>query len=230
MDWNRALFVVGALGLAAYTCLSAYLAATLIRQGERLPNLLLHPLELAGRLGFVGICLLLGWLSGLPPAQLGWTPASWAADVAIGILAAAVLQEANHRGTRWALARYGRRAYTPAVLRALLPRGRREWMLTPFTLLPAALAEELLFRSLLIGGFSLYLSPWLLAVFFAAVFGLAHLPQGRLGVVGAGALGLCLSLLFLWRWSIVACTVAHYGVNLVQLVRAPEELAWFDES
>ncbi len=229
MEWNRVLFVAGALALTAYTCFSAYLAAALIRQGELLPNPLLHPLELAGRFGFIGSCLLLGWLSGLPAAQLGWRPTNWAADVAIGILAAAVLQEANHRGSCWALRRFGRRAYATTVMRAMLPRGRREWALTPFALLPAALAEELLFRGLLIGGLSVYLSPWLLAFFFAAVFGLAHLPQGRLGVVGAGALGLCLSLLFLWRWSVVACTVAHYGVNFVQLVRAPAELAWLEE-
>ena len=57
-----------------------------------------------------------------------------------------------------------------------------------------------------------------------------HWPQGRLGVVGAAALGLALSLLFLWRWSVIACTVAHFLVNLVQLVRGRQELAWFEQA
>ena len=87
----------------------------------------------------------------------------------------------------------------------------------------------MLFRSLAIGGFSPYAPALLLTVLFAVAFGLAHLPQGRLGIVGAGALGLLLGLLFLWRWSVVACVVAHYLVNLVQLVRGHQELAWFEQ-
>ena len=223
-----ALFVAGSLALAALVCANAYLAADLVRRGGELPNVLLHPVEVAGRLGFVGACALLAWASGLPARQFGLGAGSPFEDILLGVVAAVLLQQANHAGSRWAARRFGPRVYAPAFLRATLPKSRRQWVLAPLVLLPAALAEEALFRGLLVGGLSAYVSPWLLAVVFSLVFGLAHLPQGRLGVLGASALGLCLSLLFLWRWSIVACTVAHYGVNLAQLVRAEEELRWFE--
>lgn len=228
MDWQVAVFFVGTLLLLAFVWLNAYLGAALLRQAELSHNPLLHPLELGARFIFIALCLLLGWLSGQSPERLGWRWEGLPADILIGLVAGGVLQEVNHRSTRWAISRFGRRIYDPALLRAMLPRTRREWWLAAAALLPAALAEEMLFRSLAVGGFSAYAPALLLALLFAAAFGLAHLPQGRLGVFGAGALGLLLGLLFVWRWSVVACTVAHYVVNLVQLVRGREELAWLE--
>ena len=152
------------------------------------------------------------------------------ADIAVGLLAVLILQEINHRSTKWAIGVFGPGVYRPELLGNILPRSRRQWILAPLALIPAALVEELLFRSLAIGGLSLWVDPVVLAVVFSVVFGAAHLPQGRLGVVGAGSMGLALSALFLWRWSMLACLVAHYGVNLVQLVRGRSELAWFGQA
>lgn len=230
MDWRFALFVVGTVALVGFVGLNAYLTADLLRR-VRLPyNPLLHPTELVARFGFIAACLGLGWLSRLSPAQLGWSEPSLLVDLAVGLGAAAVLQEINHQGTAWAIKVWGRQIYSPTILQAILPRDRNQWIMAPLALLPAALAEELLFRSLVVGGFSVFASPWLLALAFSAAFGLAHLPQGRLGVAGAAILGFFLSLLFIWRWSIVACTVAHFGVNFVQLVRARDEERWLAQS
>ncbi|MHB1007157.1 MAG: CPBP family glutamic-type intramembrane protease [Chloroflexota bacterium] len=230
MDLRSLFFVAGTLVLLGFVWLNAYLGAALLRQTELRHNPLLHPLEVGARFVFVFLCLLLGWLSGLSPVELGWRLDGWPAEALAGLLVGVVLQEINHWSTRWAVERFGWEIYDPALLRAMLPRGGRERWLAAGALLPAALAEEMLFRSLAVGGFSYYVPALLLTVLFAIAFGLAHLPQGRLGVVGAGALGLLLGLLFLWRWSVIACTVAHYVVNLVQLWRGREELAWFERT
>ncbi len=226
MNWGWGGFVAGSLALVIFLCLNAYLAARLLQRGELNYNPLLHPLENVGRVVFIGLCLLLGWLSGLSFERLAWTDPAPLANAAIGLLAAGVLQELNHQGTRWIVRARGRDAYSPGMLQAMLPHSGREWGLSVAALLPAAFGEELLFRSLLLGGFSVFANPWALAAVFAFLFGLVHLPQGRWGIVGASLLGFALSALFIWRWSLVACTLAHYGINLAQLVRAEGELRW----
>jgi uncharacterized protein len=228
MDWRDVLFLIGTLFLVAFVCANAFLAARLLREARSLPNFLLHPAEMLARLAFVAICLALAWLSDLPPEQLGWRETHLAQNLALGALAGLVLQEVNHRSTKWAVRRFGHGIYNPGFLRGMVPRSRQEWFLAPLALFPAALAEELLFRSLVIGGFSVWLDPLLLALLFSALFGLAHAPQGRLGIAGAGILGFTLSLLFLWRWSLLTCLIANYLVNLIQLLRAPGELRWLD--
>ena len=228
MAWGLASFVAGTLSMVAFICLNAYAAARLLRRGGLPYNPLLSPFENAGRLAVIGVCLLLGLISGLPAAMLGWVERSPLTNLLIGAGAALVLQEMNYRGTRLVVRKLGPESYSPAFLRALLPKSRRQWVTAGLALLPAALAEELLFRSLAVGGFSYFLDPWALAIIFAALFGLAHLPQGRLGVVGSALLGFLLGALFIWRGSLLACTVAHYGVNLAQLARGEDELRWLE--
>lgn len=228
MQWTDVVLVIGALGLVAFVCLNAFVAARVLREGDLPFNLLLHPVEVVARFGFVAICLLLAWLSGLSPEQLGLWGEGVLANVAIGVAVGLLLQEANHRSTKWAVATFGAGIYRRELLCNILPTERREWVLALLAFFPAALAEELLFRVLAIGAFSVWVNPLLLAVVFSGIFGLAHWPQGKLGVVGAGVLGLTLNLLFIWRWSVVACTAAHYVVNVAQLLRAPAELRWLD--
>jgi len=72
---------------------------------------------------------------------------------------------------------FGQDVYSPRVMKAILPRSPREQILVPLAILPAALLEELLFRSLLLGGFSLFAPPLLLAAVFSLLFGLMHAPQ-----------------------------------------------------
>ncbi|MHB1132085.1 MAG: CPBP family intramembrane glutamic endopeptidase [Chloroflexota bacterium] len=225
-DWQFLLFATGTIVLAGFICLNGWAAAALLRRRGIAYNPLLHPLEKLGRLALVLICLLLVWGSGVSSNAFGFAEREPLANLVLGLTAGLVFQAMNHYGTRWAVARWGAGAYVPALLRAMLPHDRRAWVLSALALVPAALGEELLFRSLAIGGLSQALPGWALAVCFSAVFGLAHMPQGKLGVAGASLLGLLLSLLFLWRWSLLACTVAHFVVNLAQLVHGEAELRW----
>jgi membrane protease YdiL (CAAX protease family) len=47
-----------------------------------------------------------------------------------------------------------------------------------------------------------------------------HAPQGRLGMALTAVVSVVLSGLFLWRGSLLTPLVAHYVVNLLQLVVA----------
>src|SRR3712207_7962187 len=57
----------------------------------------------------------------------------------------------------------------------------RSWLLVPAALFVAVVLEEVLFRSLLIGGLSATVPLPILLIGFAAIFGLMHSPQGTLG-------------------------------------------------
>jgi len=87
-------------------------------------------------------------------------------------------------------------------------------------LLPAAALEELLFRSLPLGGLTWLVPPWWLMWPLALFFGLLHWPQGAWGVVGTTLAAIVLSLLFLATGSIWAVLAAHYIFNVLQIVAA----------
>lgn len=109
-----------------------------------------------------------------------------------------------------------------ARLRALLtPDSPSGWLLLLGVVLPIiASFEELLFRAILIGAFSVgfELSPWLLVVGSSIAFAAGHGAQGRLGIVVTGVLGLLLGALFVLTGSLLVVIVAHYVVNAVEFV------------
>jgi membrane protease YdiL (CAAX protease family) len=55
-----------------------------------------------------------------------------------------------------------------------------------------------------------------------------HSPQGALGVVMTGIMGLWLSLLFVWSGGILLPLTTHYVINILQLVKAQDKRAWLD--
>ena len=166
--------------------------------------------------------------AGRPPARLGWRPAQRGSEVVWGRGLGVIAQLTLNLATDWAVVRFGKDIYSPAVIVSVLPRNRREWVLVPLALGPAVLVEELLFRSLLLGGFSLWAHPLFLAVTLSIVFGLMHAPQGTLAVAATCLVGFGLSLLFLWRGSLLAPFVSHYVINLLQLVWANRRREWLE--
>jgi len=160
--------------------------------------------------------------------QFGWRADASARaaliGAAVGILVAVMVPVV----TRFAIARFGARIYSPIVIRSVMPRRRREWVLVPLALVPAVALEELLFRSLLLGGFGVFVPSLALAVVWSIVFGMMHAPQGVLGIVVAAALGLLLAWLFLFTQTLLAPLVAHYLINLAQLVWASRDKFWLE--
>jgi membrane protease YdiL (CAAX protease family) len=223
------LFVLGSLTLLAGLAWATYQSGRLLRSIPLRENLLLAPVENGVKLALVGLCVGLGLLSGVAPAHLGWTLEHPSRDLAIGLAVGLVVPFAVNRLTLWAIARWGKGVYSPVVIRNIIPRTRRDWLLVPAAMLLAVLLEEILFRSLLLGGLGAVVPPLLLVVPLGIIFGWMHGPQGPLGVLVAGALGIGLSLLFLWTGGLLAPLVAHYRINALQLVRAREEWRWLQE-
>jgi len=181
--------------------------------------LLLMPFENAARLGMIALCVGLGWLSGRGAAGLGWLPAQPLADIGLGVAAGLGLSLALLPMGLW-VRRYRPAWYSDVVMQAVMPRTRREWPLVILAFLPTALLEELLFRSLLLGGFAPFVDVLYFAVAVSIFFGLLHLPQGEWGVVGVTLVALALSALFLWRQSLLVVVMAHWVANVAQLVQA----------
>jgi membrane protease YdiL (CAAX protease family) len=211
------VLIGGSLALLGLVCWLTYASAQLLQRWETDVNLLLAPVENLARLAIIALCLLVGLASGVPAARLGWASRNLWLDVVLGLGFGFIVQVAVNWLTFRAVNTFGQDVYSPRVMQAILPRNRREQLLVPLALLPAALLEELLFRSLLLGGFSLFAPPLLLAAVFSLLFGLMHAPQGRFGIVVTAVVGFLLCLLFLWRWSLLPTVVAHYAINLRQL-------------
>lgn len=66
MTWHYGLFLSGLIGLTALLGLMTFMSARVLKHLQPTQNLLLLPGENHMRLGVIGICLGLSWLSGLP--------------------------------------------------------------------------------------------------------------------------------------------------------------------
>jgi membrane protease YdiL (CAAX protease family) len=223
------LFILGTLLLLAFLAWGTWHTARVLREFTPPFNLLLLPAENLLRLALIGACFWLGMQSGQSFAQLGWQSVNLARDVLagffVGVGCALIVPPLTH----WAIARFGTSVYSPLVVLNILPRNAREWALVPLALVPAVFLEELLFRSLLLGGFGTLAPPLVLALVWSLFFGAMHLPQGALGIAVAAALGVILSFLFLATQSLLAPVLAHYLINLLQLAWAAREKTWLEQ-
>lgn len=213
------LFTAGVLALLAFVSFATYRTAQLLQEWQPDENLLLLPGENLARLGLIVVCVALGFISPQTPAQLGWIPADPLGDIATGVLAGIAISLVLLPPTLWIMRRHPE-WYNDVVLRSIQPRTRREWFLVILALIPVALLEELLFRSLLLGGFAPYVNVVYFAIAAAILFGLLHQPQGEWGVVGVTLVALVLSALFLWRGSLLVVVIAHWVANIGQLLQA----------
>jgi len=221
MDIGLVVFVAGTLTLTVFIAWATHRSAQMLQQLEEVDiNLLLLPAENVLRVGLVIACLILGWVSGLPREQFGWISSAPLTDVAIGVAIGVAIEAPLNALTNWAIRRFGPQIYSPLVIRSILPRTGEEWAPVLLALFPAVLVEELLFRSLLLGGLSLFFPVAVLVIGTALLFGWMHSPQGRLGVIMTAAISIVLAGLFLWRESLLPPLIAHYVVNFLQLLVA----------
>lgn len=217
----RPWLLAGSIGL-----LMAFVAASTLHSGYALRrwtpvhNLLLSWPDNLLRMGLVGLCLATGYTLGPGTAALGWGTASLVRDVVLGVVAGLSLAVVLNVAGQAAVQRWGPQVYSTRLMQCILPLDGREWIGVLFALLPAAALEELLFRSLPLGGLSDSIPPWWLLWPLALFFGLLHWPQGGWGVAGTALAALTLSGLFLATHSIWAPLTAHYALNVLQVVAA----------
>ena len=222
------VFVFGTLGLTIALAWVTYQSGRLLRSVPVTENLLLAPVENIVKGMLVVLCVGLGLVSGAPLERLGWGLQNGWRDIGLGIMLGLITQFAANWATLGAIKVFGKEIYSPVVMLNIMPKTRAEWVLVPSALGLAVLLEEMLFRSLLIGGLSTSVPLPVLVIGFAAIFGLMHSPQGPLGVVMTGLVGLWFSMLFIWSGGILLPLTVHYVVNLLQVVKAQDKRAWLE--
>ncbi len=210
------LFLVGLLVLLIFIALSTYRTNQILKVWTPEENLLLSIPENIARLAFIAVSIGLGFLSGESFRTLGWAPPDPLGDIVIGVAVGALLPALLYFPSQW-VEKHRPEWYSAVVIKSIRPRSPREWPWVVITLLPVALMEELLFRSLLLGAFAPYVNIVYFVIGVSVFFGLLHLPQGEWGVVGVILVSLVFSSLFLWRESLLVVVIAHWVMNVMQL-------------
>lgn len=222
---NYRLFLVLTLLTTGIIGYATFATARLLRDWKPDRNLLLMPAENALRLFLVTGLILLGVLSGLPASTLGWTWTNLWHEMLIGIAWGVGIALFFFATTYWLYQQQvAQRIYSTALIEAILPRSFEEATLVFLAMIPAVVVEELLFRSLLLGGFRLLISPMVLLLLTSVLFGVLHSSQGVWGMAGAAVGGFAFGILFVWRETLVTPIVAHYVANTLQIGIA---MRWF---
>lgn len=98
----------------------------------------------------------------------------------------------------------------------MLPVNRREQKVYIAVAITAEICEEFLYRGWLMQLFGAGLgSIWFGLVVSSVAFGLAHMYQGRTGVIGTGVLGLLFGLIFLASGSLLPGQVLHAAIDII---------------
>jgi len=211
------LFLIGLFALLSFIAIATWRTNQILKVWTPEENLLLSLPENIARLVMIGVAILLGFLSGESLRTLGWAPPHPQGDVAIGLAIGVLLPIILFYPSRWVETHHPG-WYSDVVVRSIRPRSAREWPWVLLALAPIALMEELLFRSLLLGAFAPHVNILYFVIGVSIVFGLLHMPQGEWGVIGVILVSLILSVLFLWRESLLVVVIAHWLMNVMQLV------------
>jgi uncharacterized protein len=193
--------------------------------GER-ERILLYLSTIAFQWIAAGVAAWRAWAHGFGLSELGLASATppWV----VGIVA--ISGTAGISALQWInLRRLGRTARTPKVLRAIaeriLPQSRREF--GPFLGLAvtAGICEEFLYRGFAMAAVSRAgLPAWAVVAVTSTLFGLAHLYQGRGGLLGTTLLGLLFGSVRIAYHSLVPVIFWHIAVDVVAGIGGPRYL------
>jgi membrane protease YdiL (CAAX protease family) len=217
MPFTYILFAILTLLLVGIVGYGTYRTAQILPTWPVDQNPLLHPAEMVVRFLLIGLCIGLGFLSGEGDAALGWQMPHPFTQILWGTLWGLAIAVIYIITTRWIMAQSDGRYYTPLVVRVIVPRSRQQLLAVAWAMVSVVLLEELLFRSLLLGGFMSLLPPWLLLAVGGIIFGLMHSPQGWWGMGAIAIGGVLLGLMFIATQSLLMPAVAHYVINMVQI-------------
>jgi hypothetical protein len=231
-DYSQLWLNISRLLILAFVTFVAWLtyrSNVLLKELPPELNILLSLPETIARLFFVGLCLFLAWFSGLSAVELGFTLPHFWRSLGLGLAIGLTTQLAVAIITQAAIRRFGRHIYSTWLIRNILPKSQLEWLWLVLAFIPPVLMEELLFRSLLLGAFRGLLPLWPLIICTSIVFGAMHQPQGKLGMMVAGIINIWFSLLFVLTGQLFMTFVAHYTVNLFQVIAAHFQRDWLME-
>lgn len=176
----------------------------------------------------VGICGWRAWTHGFRFKELGIVSPSlamvaWALVGAgtIGTLQWFNLRRAGRSGPRGDSLR--------RLSRAILPHSKNELIVFLCLAVTAGLCEEFLYR-----GFAMLVflrmdwPSWLVVLASAALFGLAHLYQGRGGLIGTMLLGFLFGMLRIVTGSLLSPVFCHTAVDIAAGMAGPRFLLHTD--
>jgi membrane protease YdiL (CAAX protease family) len=174
-----------------------------------------------------GVAAWRAWAHGFSATQLGLASRSpW------GSIAAAVVGGGILAALQWFnLRRMGRmpektRARLQALAERILPRSARERV--PFFALAvtAGICEEFLYRGFAMAALTRSgLPQWTTVVISSFLFGIAHLYQGRSGLLGTTLLGLIFGVARVGFGSLIPVMVWHAAVDVVAGIAGPRYLS-----
>jgi membrane protease YdiL (CAAX protease family) len=210
-------FLVGLIALLVFISLATWRTNQVLKDWVPEENVLLSLPENLARLALIALSVGLGFLSGESYRTLGWLPPDPLGDIAIGLGVGLAVPLLLYYPSKW-VETHQPRWYSDVVVRSIRPRSTSEWPWVVLALIPIALMEELLFRSLLLGAFAPHVNILYFVIGGSVFFGLLHMPQGEWGVIGVILVSLLFSVLFLWRESLLVVVIAHWLMNVMQLV------------
>jgi uncharacterized protein len=172
-------------------------------------------------LSLLSLILFFLWRNDEPVGQIGWTLHNIRTEILVGVLlflpvffGAAALEDI--------LVTIGL-STSSNPLPSIEPNKTVLEMLTALLLVViVALTEETIFRGYLMLRFKTVLGSSFWSVLLSAfIFSLGHGYEGSAGIVTVGALGVVLSLVYLWRKSLVAPIIMHFLQDTVSIVLLP---------
>lgn len=163
---------------------------------------------------------------GLSLQEMGLAPLRWAPLflwAALGGAALGLLHWLNLR--RMGQIDSPGKSQLRAISERILPQSRPELLPYLALALTAGLCEEFLYRGFAMAAFfHVGLPAWIVVLLSSLLFGMAHLYQGRNGLVGTFILGAVLAVSRIACHSIVPVIVWHAAVDIVAGIAGPKYL------
>ncbi len=188
-------------------------------------RILLYTSTIAFQWIAAGVVAWRAWAHGLRASQLGLVPhGAWPVVVAaIGAAILATLQWMNLR--RMSRMPANMRGQLQAIAQRILPQSTREGVAFFALAVTAGVCEEFLYRGFAMTAFTHAGIPlWGAVVLSSILFGLAHLYQGRGGLVGTMGLGLLFGVARITFGSLVPVVCWHIAVDVVAGIAGPRYL------
>lgn len=116
-----------------------------------------------------------------------------------------------------------------AITEKIMPRTRREILIYAVLACTAGVSEEFLYRGFVFTAFVRMIVNYgtpnaYAAILSSAWFSLAHLYQGRRGIITTFVVGIIFALTRIWTGSLLPAIIAHAGIDLVVGISASKLL------
>jgi membrane protease YdiL (CAAX protease family) len=113
----------------------------------------------------------------------------------------------------------GKRGSVFAITEKIMPRTSKETLVYAALACTAGISEEFLYRGFVFMAFVRMIVNFgppnaLAAILSSAWFSLAHLYQGRRGIITTFVVGLIFACVRVWTGSLVPAVAAHIGIDL----------------